>query len=247
MGTKKDKDYHGIPHPPPPPTGESKPNKDTLVKKYFFLVEQIVRNFTDVTVPRENLENAGYIGLLNAVNLYDPKTHQLDFKSYAQLLITKEIHHYLADQTHEIDQPPWLIKLNQEINRFVVTYHHKHKKCPQVSEIANHFNLTEIALQEVLKGRESLQNSYLSHQLEDEFSKIQPEFEKIKSQTYQPFKLPIEDVITLQKAFLKLKKLQRNIIYYVFVMDLGQTGLGHALGFSNQRIKQVKNDIFNDS
>jgi RNA polymerase sigma-B factor len=244
MGTKKDKNYHGISHPPP--TGEGKPNKDTLIRKYFFLIAQIVRNFPDVPVSRENLENAGYIGLLNAVNLYDDKTCMLDFKNYAQLLITKEIHHYLSDQTHEIDQPPWLIKLNQKINQFSIEYNHKNKKFPQLSDIADHFNLTEIALQEVLKGRESLKESHFSHQLEHEFSKIQPEFEKIKSKFYEPFKLPIQDVITLQKALLKVKKLQRNIVYYLFVMDLRQLKLSQKNGISNKRIDQIKKDIFHN-
>jgi len=58
--------------------------------------------------------------------------------------------------------------------------------------------------------------------------------------------LPIEDVITLQKSLVKLRKLKRNIIYYLFVMDLCQTKAGEMIGLSNGKVNQIKNDIFND-
>jgi RNA polymerase sigma-B factor len=201
------------------------PNKgdDDLLSKYFYLIEEIVDNFKDVSESQETLAEVGYIGLLNAVNLYEQNKSSLDFKSYAQLMITREIHHYLLDHRYEIEQPPWLGKINQKINQFVISYQHQYQRSPSLSELADHFNLTEIALQEVLKGREALKESYLTHQLEEEWSNIQPDLTKIKSKSYQSFRLPIQDVITLQQAFLKLKKLQRDIIYYLFIMDLRQS------------------------
>jgi DNA-directed RNA polymerase specialized sigma subunit len=57
--------------------------------------------------------------------------------------------------------------------------------------------------------------------------------------------LPIEDVITLQKAFVKLKELQRNIAYYLFVMDLRKTKAAQKLGLSQRRADQIKKDISN--
>jgi RNA polymerase sigma-B factor len=225
---------------------ETNNGKNNLLKKHLYLIEKIVNNFKNIPVTQETLEEVGYIGLLNALNLYDQEKSNLGFKNYAQIMITKEIHQYLLDNTYKVEQPPWLIKINRKINQYVIDYRHKHKKCPQLSEIADHFNLTEIALQEVLKGRESLKESYLYHQIEYEFYKIQPELGKIKSKSYQAFKLPIQDVITLQNALLKIKKLQKNIIYYLFLMDLRQPTLSQKDGISDERMKQIKNDIFHN-
>lgn len=221
-------------------------DEDKRLKEHLYLVEKIVHNFENAFESQETLEEVGYIGLLNAVNLYDQKKSKLDFKSYAQLMITKEIHQYLMDHTYKVEQPPWLVKLNKKISQYVIKYRHKYKKCPQFSEIADHFNLSEIALQEVLKGREALKDSYLYHQIEYEFNKIQPDLAKIKSKSYESFKLPIQDVIILQKALLKVKKLQRNIVYYLFVMDLRQLKVSQKDGISNKRIDQIKNDIFHN-
>ena len=217
-------------------------DQDHLLKEHISLIAEIVSNFKNVSESQESLEEVAYLGLLNAVNLYEQIKPELDFKSYAQLMITKEIHHYLLDHSYEIEQPPWISKINQEINQFVINYQYKYQRSPALSEMADHFNLTEIALQEVLKGRESLTESYLEHQLEEEWSKIQPDLAKIRSKSYQSFKLPIQDVITLQKALLKLKKLQRNIIYYLFVMDLRQSKIAQKLGLSEKTIKKQMNN-----
>lgn len=240
MGTKKDKYSNGYSHPP---DRGGKPNKENLTRKYFFLIAKIVQNFEEVPVSRENLENAGYIGLLNAANLYDRKTHKIDFKSYAQIMITNEIHHYLANQKHETDQPAWLVRLNQNINRFVLSYRRKEKRFPRLSEIADHVNITSTGLQEILKDRETVREAHLAHHLQSELAAIQPEWGKIRSQSYQPFKLPIEDVIVLQKAFLKIKEIQHHIIHYLFVMDLCQTEAAKKLGLSSGISEQIKKDI----
>lgn len=215
---------------------------DELIRKHFSLVEKIVQNFKEVPDSVENLENAGYVGLLNAANLYNQKVHKIDFKSYAQILITKEIHRYLVDRKQEIKPPAWLIKLNKKIDHFVIHYRRKYQRFPQISEIADHIQINTAGLEEILKSRESVKETYLIHHLGNEITKIQPELGKIRSQSYQDFKLPIEDVIALQKAFLKLKEIQRNIIYYLFIKDLRQTKAAKKLGLSQDKTEQIKED-----
>jgi RNA polymerase sigma-B factor len=225
---------------------ESNLNKKNLLKENLYLIGKIVRNFKDISdtqETQETLENVGYIGLLNAVNLYNREENGMDFKSYAQVLITSEIHQYLSDKKYKINQPGWLVSLNQSIDRFVITYQKKHKRFPSMSKISNHININNHGLQEILKCRESVKEVCFIHHLEDNIDEIQPDLENIRSQSYQHFKLPIEDVITLQKAFLKIKELQRNITYYLFVMDLRQTTTAQRLGLSQGRADLIKKDI----
>lgn len=220
-------------------------NKNKLLKEHLYLIDKIVHNFNNIPETKETLENVGYIGLLNAVNLYNREECNMDFKSYAQLLITSEIHQYLSDKKYKINQPGWLVGLNQSIDRFVITYKKKYQRFPSLTEIANHININNHGLQEILKCRESVKEVCFIHHLEDNIDEIQPDLENIRSQSYQHFKLPIEDVITLQKAFVKLKELQRNIAYYLFVMDLRKTKAAQKLGLSQRRADQIKKDISN--
>jgi len=218
--------------------------KNELLEKHQYLIEKIANNFDNTTQSRGNLEEVGYIGLLNAINLYDQDVHKINFKEYAQILITKEMHQYLTNRNHKVDCPDWLSKLNCKIDQFVRTYRQRYQRFPQIAEIADHININSSGLQEILKSRNSVTETYSIHHWSDDMGKIQPEIEKIKSQSYQSFKVPIEDVIALKKALKRVKKLQESIVYYLFVMDLSQTKVAKMLGISRQEVDQMKKEAF---
>ena len=210
-------------------------SKNELVSRYQYLVTRIARQFKDVPASRENLEEVGYLGLLNAAHLYDNKIQQVDFKTYAQILITEEIHQYLLDHNHQVDCPIWLVELNEKVNNFVIQFREENQRFPQVSEIASHFNISDSGLRELLKARDSLKETRLSlyRGSQDDLAFLKPDLSKIKSLHYQSFKLPIEDLITLRKAFKKIVEIKEGIIYYLFFMDLNKTKLAQILGVSS--------------
>ncbi|MDD3031899.1 MAG: sigma-70 family RNA polymerase sigma factor [Atribacterota bacterium] len=218
-----------------------------LIEKYQYLISKIAGQFNNISESKENLEEVGYIGLLNAANLYDKEVHQIDFQTFAQLLITEEMHQYLINKNRQVDRPDWLVNLNHRIDSYVIEYQEKYGRFPQISEISEYLNINTFGLQEILKARDSLLENYSSKQKEQkiDFTQIQPDLGKIKSQSYQSFKLPIEDLIALQRALKKLKKLQEGIVYYLFMMDLSQTRLAKIMGISPQQANQLKKEAYN--
>ncbi|MFW6135074.1 MAG: sigma-70 family RNA polymerase sigma factor [Elusimicrobiota bacterium] len=219
--------------------------KTELAEQYEYLVGKISEQFNEASESRENLEEAGYIGLLNAVNLYNEKIHQMNFKTYAQILITEEMHQYLMNRNRQVNTPDWLVRLNHKIDQFVIDYREKNQSFPPVSEIASYLNINTVGLQEVLKSRNSIKDSHFGKKFEQDLdiSEIQPNLNRIKNQSPQSFKLPIEDLITLQKAFKRIKTLQEGIVYYLFVMDLSETKLAKMLGISTKKVDQLKKEV----
>ena len=218
-----------------------------LIEKYQYLISKIAGQFNNISESKENLEEVGYIGLLNAANLYDKEVHQIDFQTFAQLLITEEMHQYLINKNRQVDRPDWLVNLNHRIDSYVIEYQEKYGRFPQISEISEYLNINTFGLQEILKARDSLLENYSLKQKEQkiDFTQIQPDLDKIKSQSYQSFKLPIEDLIALQRALKKLKKLSEGIIYYLFIMDLSQTRLAKIMSISPQQANQLKKEAYN--
>ena len=218
-----------------------------LIEKYQYLISKIAGQFNNISESKENLEEVGYIGLLNAANLYDKEVHQIDFQTFAQLLITEEMHQYLINKNRQVDRPDWLVNLNHRIDSYVIEYQEKYGRFPQISEISEYLNINTFGLQEILKARDSLLENYSLKQKEQkiDFTQIQPDLDKIKSQSYKSFKLPIEDLIALQRALKKLKKLQEGIVYYLFMMDLSQTRLAKIMGISPQQANQLKKEAYN--
>jgi len=223
------------------PISENKPEKikDEQIIKYQPLVKSIAYKFINSGEPLDDLEQLGYIGLINAYNLYN-EDKGVKFETYATWLIAGEIRHYIRDKHQTIKVPGWMLKLNNKINEFVISYKKENNCFPKISEISDEFNLTEDSIQEILKARGAVQIASLNQEQREFNYENYPKLERIKSKHYESFKLPMEDIITLRIAFGKLKELQRKVIYYIFEKDLTQTKIARKLGLSQRQVSRIK-------
>ena len=212
---------------------------DDQITEYQPLVKSIAYKFINSGEPLEDLEQVGYIGLINAFNLYNHE-RGVKFETYATWLISGEIRHYIRDKHQVIKIPSWMLKLNKKIDEFIISYKKKNNKFPSLSEISKKFNLTEEGIKEILKAREVVQIVSLDQEQRKYSSDSYPKIDKIKSKNYETFKLPMEDIIALKTAFSKLKKLQRKVIYYIFEKDLTQTKTARKLGISQRQVSRIK-------
>jgi len=218
---------------------------DNQITKYQPLVKSIAYKFINSGEPLEDLEQLGYIGLINALNLYN-QNKGVKFETYATWLITGEIRHYIRDKHQTIKIPRWMLKLNEKINEFMISYKKENNRFPTISEITDEFNLTEESIKEILKAREAVHIVSLDQEQRKYNSNNYPKLERIKSKTYQSFKLPMEDIITLQAALSKLKELQRKVIYFIFEKDLTQTRIARKLGLSQRQVSRIKESALKD-
>jgi len=212
---------------------------DDQIKEYQPLVKNIAYKFKNSGEPIEDLQQVGYIGLINALNLYN-RERGVKFETYATWLISGEIRHYIRDKHQIIKIPSWILKLNKKIDEFIIYFNKENNRFPSLSEIAEKFNLTEKGLKEILKARDAVQIVSLDQEQRKYSSGSYPKIEKIKSKNYETFKLPMEDIIALKTAFSRLKKLQRKVIYYIFEKDLTQTKIAHKLGISQRQVSRIK-------
>jgi RNA polymerase sigma-B factor len=212
---------------------------DEQIVEYQPLVKSIAYKFINSGEPLDDLEQVGYIGLINALSLYS-QNRGTKFITYATWLISGEIRHYIRDKHQVIKIPRWMLKLNKKIDEFIISYKKKNNKFPSLSEISKEFNLTEDGIKEVLKARDAVQIVSLDQEQRKYNSDTYPKIEKIKSKNYETFKLPIEDIIALRNAMKNLKKIQRKVIYYIFEKDLTQTKTARKLGISQRKVSRIK-------
>jgi len=218
---------------------------DEQITEYKPLVKSIAYKFKNSGEPLEDLEQVGYIGLINAMNLYN-KNRGIKFITYATWLISGEIRHYIRGNHQLIKIPSWMLKLNKKIDEFIIYYKKENNKFPLLSEISGKFNITDEGIKEILKAREAVQIVSLDQEQRKYSSDSYPRIEKIKSKNYEAFKLPIEDIITLKTAFSKLKKLQRKVIYCIFEKDLTQTNTARKLGISQRQVSRIKDSALKE-
>lgn len=208
-----------------------------LIFQHIPLVESIARRFLFKShgEPLEDLVQVGAIGLIKAVDRYNP-AKQVQFNTFATHEITGEIRHYLRDKINLIKQPRWLHYLNyrvfsesehlaQELGRF-----------PSPKEIAERLNIEEDGVLAVLQINEMLSRRTLDEHEDNPFEALQS---KIRSRHLVSFQLPIEDKIVLSTAMQKLMDLERQVIYLFFYYDLTQSEIGKRVGLSQRSVSRV--------
>jgi len=216
-----------------------KKTSDDTIKRYTPLIKSIARKYNNSGEPLEDLEQIAYLGLINALNLFD-ESRGVKFETYATWLINGEIRHYIRDKHTVVKIPHWVTEYNRKIDKFTEKFRQKNKRFPSTSEIADHFNITEEGLNEILKGRDSVQIISLDSRMRKEDQNNIPMLEQVKSKEYRSFKLPIEDIIQLKTALRNLKKIQKKVIYYLFFKDFTQTSTAKEMGLTQRQVSRIK-------
>ncbi len=209
------------------------------IKQYQPLVKSIARKYFNSGEPIEDLEQIAYLGLINSLNLFDKK-RGVKFETYATWLINGEIRHYIRDKHTIVNIPHWVIEYNRKIDKYTENFRQENNCFPTISEIADYFNITEEGLNEILKGRDSVQVISLDSRMRQEEQDHIPVLEQVRSKGYRSFQLPIEDIIQLKNALNTLKKIQKDIIYYLFVKDFTQASTAKKMGLTQRQVSRVK-------
>ncbi|MDD5015614.1 MAG: sigma factor-like helix-turn-helix DNA-binding protein, partial [Atribacterota bacterium] len=161
---------------------------------------------------------------------------------YASWFISGEIRHYIRDKHQVIRIPHWITELNKKMDEFIVRYREETKQTPSLKKIAMEFNLTEEGVKEVLKARDVVHTVSIDQENRDYDCNEYPVLKKIKNDHYKSFRLPIEDLISLELALNKLQDLQRKVIDYIFIKDLTQTKTAKKLAISQRQVSRIKNE-----
>ncbi len=197
------------------------------------LVRRIVSDFIFAGVPTDDLMQVGFIGLLNAIELFDC-SRGVKFVTYASHLIRGEIRHYLRDHRDTIRKPRWLQKLNHQIEDAVGRYISEEGRFPGIDQLASELNVEEEGLLEVLKTREVLRT--ISLEADEETGELRVDRDHLRHKSNGPYH---EDKIVLFDAMEKLNPLQRRVLYYLFFTDLTQMEAARRIGISQKHVSRV--------
>lgn len=204
-----------------------------IIRDNLSIVAPIARKFRQDNVGQEDLIQVGYIGLIKAVDNFDPN-RDIKFITYATHCIMGEIRHYIRDKSESIKKPRWLKRLSCEMAAFVETFLQNEKRLPSIDEIAIALNIEGDGIIEILKSKNLVNlNDF------QEGSSETLMLNRIRSKQLEDFRLPIEDRIVLDQAVESLRKLEKQVIHLFFYKDLTQTQIAFNLGLSQKKISRM--------
>ena len=179
--------------------------------------------------PFEDLVQVGYLGFLKAIENYDPEKGELS--TYISHCVLGEIKHYLRDKTGNIRIPKTVKKLISSMDAFIDKVWEEENRYPTIDEIAKALNIKKESVKELFRIKESIMTLSIEE--------LGIEMDKIKSESFQSFRLPVEDKIALESALSKLPEIQRKIIEYIFYQDLTQGEVAKILKISQSQVSRL--------
>jgi RNA polymerase sigma factor (sigma-70 family) len=131
--------------------GDRQSLRDHLVLMHAPLVDHCARAFTASGEPVEDLLQEGSIGLIKAVDRYDPEKG-VRFSTYACHLISGEMRHYLRDLGKMIHEPGWHAELRGQVMRAHEDLTQTLGRAPKPEEVASALDVQPNLVRKVLES-----------------------------------------------------------------------------------------------
>ena len=207
--------------------------RNKLVTGYLPVVQHIARRFAGRGEPVDDLEQAGTVGLLNAVDRFEPD-RGIDFLSYAVPTITGEVRRHFRDRTWSMRVPRRLKDLQSSINGAVGPLSQELNRAPRPSEIAARLGLTTEEVVEGLDAQQVYRSTSLDElvsgadtALTDTLGSADVELEKVE---YRQTLAPLLD---------ELPERERTILVLRFFGNMTQTQIADRVGISQMHVSRL--------
>ena len=216
----------------------SRRTRDQLVMMHQNLVRFLAGKFANRGEPLEDLVQVGLIGLINAIDRFDPG-RGTKFSTYATPTIVGEIRRHFRDKAWSLKVPRRLQELNLAANKAAEELSQRLGHPPTIQEIATHVGASE---EEALEAIE-LGNAYDTVSLD---SKLVHEGESAPltlAEFVGDLDVSLQSIETygdLKQAMDCLEPREKAIIYFRFFKDMSQTEVAKRLNISQMHVSRLQ-------
>jgi RNA polymerase sigma-B factor len=213
------------------------PDRDALraelVTGHLPVVQHIARRFANRGEPVDDLEQAGTVGLINAVDRFEPD-RGVDFLSYAIPTITGEIRRHFRDRTWSMRVPRRLKEMQSAINGAIGPLSQELGRAPKPSEIAERLGMST---EEVLEGLDA-QQAYRGPSLDDLVAGADsPLADTLGAADAELDKVEYRQ--TLAPLLDELPQRERTILVLRFFGNKTQTQIADQIGISQMHVSRL--------
>jgi RNA polymerase sigma-B factor len=209
--------------------------RDRLITGYLPVAQHLARRFVHRGVPLEDLIQVATLGLINAVDRFDPAFGR-EFLAYAIPTIQGELRRYFRDHSWSMRVPRRLKDLHVSINRVTEELAQGLGRAPRPSEIASRLG---ISLDEVLEGLEATA-SYASQSLDEVLTEGEDKATLANLLGTNDTGLELVEVHhTLAPLLETLPARERTILVLRFFENMTQSKIAAQLGISQMHVSRL--------
>ena len=202
--------------------------RDRLVRLHLPLVEHLARRFRNRGEPHDDLVQVATIGLIKAVDRYDPD-RGVEFSTYATPTIVGEIKRWFRDKGWAVRVPRRLQELRLAIGTASAALTQDLGRSPTVAELAEKVGASE---DEILEGLESAAAySTLSLDAPDSLEQEAPSvLEALEG---------VENREALKPLLSRLSDRERRILLLRFFAGMTQSQIATEIGISQMHVSRL--------
>jgi len=198
-----------------------------IVERGAWLARRVARRFAETSEPFDDLCQVAMIGLLKAVDRYDPQ-FGVRFGTFATPTILGELRRHFRDHTWAVHVPRGAKELRIQINSAIDEMTGPLGRSPTVDELAQRLNLRP---EQILEGLEA--SSVYSAVSLDGLQGVEPSDEN---------DMRTNDVLdrqVLARLLGRLPERERNILYLRYFHELSQAQIADRVGTSQVHVGRL--------
>ncbi|MBV9849099.1 MAG: SigB/SigF/SigG family RNA polymerase sigma factor [Armatimonadetes bacterium] len=212
--------------------------RERLILHHQRLVHYIAARFLGSGETLEDLVQVGNIGLINALDRYDP--HQnVKFSTYAMPTIVGEIKRHFRDKTWHVKVPRWLQELSLSARKAQQTLSARLGRPPTVKEIADMIGASEDDAIEALEIGQIASAISLDTRLDPQAGGDSATLMDIVGQIDSALH-DIESYSDLRRALDCLDVRERQVIQLRFFDELSQAKIARKLNISQMHVSRLQ-------
>ena len=208
---------------------------EVLVSRYRSLVRSCANRYRRSPEAPEDLIQVGYVGLLKAINNFDPQVGR-SLAAYAQPCITGEIKRYFRDKRWQVHVERPLQERLLEMREGIRQLTQQFGRLPSDAELAGHLGFTEAEVREARGVDLLLQPASLDAPLAG-----QPETATLADLLGEDDP-QIEHTLSMAALAVhwgELPRREQRILLMRFYGDMTQAEIGQALGISQMHVSRL--------
>lgn len=219
--------------------------RDHMIQANLRLVISVAKNFRNRGMPMEDLVNEGNVGLMNAVDRFDPEVGSR-FSTYASYWIDQAIRRAVQNAAQMIHIPSYLMEQIGQMRLAMRKLEEQLGRPPTVQEIAEHMDVTPRKANAIIKAIKACTCPNQANATEDGTSitdalpdtRMPAPFDAVYNESDTSFVLNLLGQITDREA--TVLRLRYGLDENGKPMTLKE--IGEAIGLTRERVRQIEKD-----
>jgi RNA polymerase sigma-B factor len=207
--------------------------REEIATRFLAFAEYLARRFGGRGESLEDLTQVATIGLLNAIDRFDP-AREVQFSTYAAATIVGELKRYFRDKGWALRVPRRLQELAVQVNRALPELTQTLGRSPTIPELAAHLGVETDDIADAMDAVQAYSTSSLDTPMGEEGK---APIDALGGE--DPSMALLEEWSSIAPAVAELSSRDRRVLYLRFFRGLTQSEIAEDVGVSQMHVSRI--------